>query len=160
MIIGVIQGDLLESGEMYIAQQCNCVTLKAHGLSQSIKDKYPWADVYGSRPRKSANTTSAPSTPGTILTTTDGTTTIIHMFAQWTPGKPGQYMPYYPGTYADTKENRREWFARCIRALDGLGLDRVAMPYGIGCGLAGGKWPEYEAILNAARTKIVLYQLP
>ena len=29
-----------------IVQQCNCLAVKAHGLSQAIADRYPWADPY------------------------------------------------------------------------------------------------------------------
>ena len=81
------------------------------------------------------------------------------MFAQWTPSKVGAYNRYYPKTYTDTTHNRQRWFRECLEALDALGLDRVAMPYKIGCGLAGGFWPDYETMLNKAKTNIVLYRL-
>ena len=33
------------------------------------------------------------------------------------------------------------------------------MPYGIGCGLAGGKWCEYKKMIEECKTKIVIYKL-
>jgi hypothetical protein len=48
-IIKIVQGSLLDATEEYIEQQCNCVTVKSHGLSQQISDKYPWANVYKRR---------------------------------------------------------------------------------------------------------------
>lgn len=159
-IIEVIEGDLLESNEHYIAQQCNCVTTKPHGLSQSIAKKYPWANIYAQRCARSANTALKPSIPGTIdiSTSPNGETRIIHLYAQWTSGKSGSYNRYYPETFNDTMQNRISWFRLCLEHLDQLQLHRVAMPYGIGCGLAGGDWPTYQSMLDLCKTNIVLYR--
>ena len=55
VIINTIQGNLLEAKEDYIAQQCNCITCNAHGLSQSIIDKWPHGDPYGTKRRDTRN---------------------------------------------------------------------------------------------------------
>lgn len=160
-VVKIVHGDLLASGEKCIAQQCNCVTVKSHGLSAAIASKFPWADVYSMRSPKSANTAAQPSLPGTIAITAspDGETSVIHMFAQWAPGKPGAYERCYkPGPCPDTPEHRRQWFAQCLNEIDKLKLPRVAMPFRIGCGLAGGVWEMYLHMLNQATTPIVLYQ--
>jgi hypothetical protein len=44
--VSVINGDLLNASERVIIQQLNCTTIKAHGLSKSIAQKYPFANVY------------------------------------------------------------------------------------------------------------------
>ena len=35
------------TGVYAIVQECNCLTVKAHGLSQAIAGRYPWADPRG-----------------------------------------------------------------------------------------------------------------
>ena len=43
-------GDLTEWTEAdAIVHQCNCLTVRAHGLSAQIARKYPWGDVYSYR---------------------------------------------------------------------------------------------------------------
>ena len=50
--------------------QCNCLAVKAHGLSAQIARKYPWADVYRYRRRQGLRNLAIPADqkePGTIL---------------------------------------------------------------------------------------------
>ena len=75
------------------------------------------------------------------------------MFAQRAPGKARS------GSGDDSRSARLRWF---VEALDVFGEQAgfgaggrtgegaaVAMPYLIGCGLAGGHWPDYRAALEA-----------
>ena len=75
------------------------------------------------------------------------------------PGKTGKFQNYYPKTYDDSIENREIWFKKCLEEIDKLNLDEIVMPYKIGCGLAGGKWINYEKMLNNAKTNIILYSI-
>ncbi len=69
---------------------------------------------------------------------------------------------------AETGAVRLEWFKKALLAILGLaGLESIAFPYEIGCGLAGGHWPDYllalEAFAEEARAKgvkVVIYRLP
>lgn len=148
MIVKVIDADILYAPEQYIAHQCNCVTIHSYGLALSIARKYPAADIYKRR--------SVPDIPGTI-TIIPESKTIICMFAQWAPGKPYAFSRFYPFTYHDSGGMRLHWFKACLDNIDKLNLGTVAMPYNIGCGLAGGNWPEYEKLIADAKTPIVLY---
>ena len=163
VIVKYIVGDLLGAKETYICQQCNCLTIKPHGLSKSISDKYPWGDPYKIRPKKTANTTSCPDEPGTIIELQHPTDvnkhTILCLMAQWSPGGRNAYKQYYSNKYDDTYENRKKWFKECLEILDENDYNIVAMPYGIGCGLAGGIWNEYKKMLEECSTNIVLYKL-
>lgn len=165
MIIDIINGDLLDATESYIAQQTNCNTVTAHGLSKSIAQRWKHGDVYSQRSRKGQrNAAAEPDEPGSVVITEPGPGSsgpiILHMMAQWTPGKAGAYNRYYPKTYQDTARNREGWFLECLNILD----DEVpkgqvvAMPYCIGCGLAGGKWETYKNMLESCITKIRLYR--
>ena len=166
-IIKIIEGDLLNAKETILCQQCNCVTMLSHGLTAQVAKKFPWADVYKRRKPKTANCTSEPSIPGTIQIDHDPEEeyfegkTIIHMFGQWLPGIPGKFYPAYQDLpkVNDGSADRIKYFKECLQKLDALKLPvPVAMPYKIGCGLAGGNWPAYQKMLEEARTKIVLYK--
>ena len=131
----VFDADLLESDAQVIAQQCNCKSKNAEGLSHSIAKQFPHADVYSKR--------KDDSTPGTIKISGNrkrGERFVCAMFAQKYPGKPRK---------GDTATQRQKWFQKC---LDRLGrtksLKSVAFPYKIGCGLAGGDWDVYYGLLT------------
>ena len=165
VIINTIQGNLLEAKEDYIAQQCNCITCNAHGLSQSIIDKWPHGDPYGTKRRDTRNKCIKEDRdkPGTIRIL-KGKPNIICIFGQWGPGKAGgrwsDYYPLYRGR-KETAEDRLKWFKKGIRKIEKQ-IDPkydIAIPYRIGCGLAGGKWSEYKEILEKSKSKFVMYQL-
>lgn len=163
MLPKIIKGDLLEFKCDMIVQQCNCVTIKSHGLARTIKDKYPYGDIYSKREKKSANQTKKPDTPGTsvICHSPNNSTLTPHiacLLAQFYPGKSGNfYKKYYkyPNIdYDDSKKNREKWFAESLVDLenklknDYTHIKKVAFPYNIGCGLAGGKWSYYLKMIK------------
>jgi len=86
--------------------------------------------------------------------------TFIGLFAQYGPGKPSK---------GDSQEERLGWFKECLDKVAELrdsehGLKSVALPWGIGCGLAGGDWGSYEEVIREwARgmegVEVVLYKL-
>lgn len=148
-IIKVVNGNLLDAKEPIICQQSNCVTMTSYGLAQQIAEKYPWADVYKRRMK-------TPSVLGTIQVDTHDGKSVIHLFAQYMPGKPnGRSLP----KQNDGSIHRIQYFKACLEKMDELELEVVAMPYLIGCGLAGGDWKVYKAMLEACKTNIILYKL-
>lgn len=185
MILDEKLGDLLKADESYIAQQCNCVTVKSHGLSLSIKLKYSWGDPYSTRAPISYGRNSSSiedrDAPGTVRILSNTSTSasgvsseenlslgsvssepkIICLFAQWAPGKPGAYSHYYPSDHVDNASDRFGWFRQCLKCIDDDAvLDTpVAVPFNIGCGLAGGNWTDYREALDSADTKFIIYRL-
>ena len=76
-----------------------------------------------------------------LMCTYEDRRTIVNMYAQFAPGKAGRG--------DDSAEKRLQWFRSCLRRVGRLaGVSSVAVPYGIGCGLAGGNWDDYEAELQ------------
>ncbi len=149
-MIKVINGDLLDAKEQYIAHQCNCVTTKSKGLSKLIFDKYPTTDIYSNRKKKK-------DIPGEIKVFNSKNKTIINILAQYYPG---------PSNYEnDSKQNRKLWFKKCLELISELpGIENgLALPYNIGCGLAGGNWDEYYEIIKQFSNKyfipVTLYKL-
>ena len=163
-----VQGNLLEAPDQYLLQQCNCLTIRAHGLSRQISDLYPWANPYSKRTkvghRNLAISENRPN-PGSvhILDHPDEYHKIICLYGQWGPGTPGKYRSY-PEWEKDTYESRYIWFKS---GLDCLGMNSdiktIAIPYKIGCGLAGGNWDNYSKLLVDFEHKynkyIVCYKL-
>lgn len=116
---------------------------------------YPWADVYAERLQSGVN-----ATPGTITVRSSGNRSVISMFAQMTPGKCTVFSRVYGYAHSETPYSRLAWFKTCLDLIDALALDVVAIPFNIGCGLAGGKWTDYQQLLENATTKFVVYEQP
>ncbi len=167
-----LEGDVLCAKEKFIGQQCNCLTMKPHGLSAAIVKRFPYADPYGLRIAESSNTAAAVcrDEPGTIRLLAPKVpydalqdTTIICLFAQWCPGPPFKWVRAYPSCPDgnDSPENRLKWFQACLTKIDGSPeIDSpVALPFNIGCGLAGGQWKHYLQLLEEATTDFILYKL-
>lgn len=117
-----------------IAQQCNCISKTAKGLSASVIKKFPHADFYTDR--------SGPSSPGRIKLagSKGGGRIVVAMFAQYRPGKPKK---------GDTSDMRETWFEECLGRIGKIkGLRSIAFPDGIGCGLGGGAWDNYNAMIE------------
>lgn len=158
-------GNILEATEQYIAQQCNCLTVRPHGLSKAIAEAYPHGNYYATR-RPAGHRNLAVEddrdTPGT-LKIIRGEPNIINIFGQWAPGSVhSRWISAYPSFRegrSETKADRLQWFKEAITTLDKMNLDLVAVPEKIGCGLAGGDWSLYKEVLQSAKTKFVIYGL-
>jgi len=145
-------GNLLQATEDYIIHQCNCVyDGRAQGIAEAIFDAFPDADVYRQRVEQGR----PHDLPGTV--SIHGR--IVNFYSQLLPGRPADDAP--PGGWSsarfvgaakavqDTRSSRLRWFQECLQALSRtLQRPSVAFPARIGCGLAGGRWPEYLAALN------------
>jgi len=148
-------GDLLQCTEQYIVHQTNCVTTKAAGLAKFLFQAFPHADCYKDR--------SGADPPGEIRIDGGGANRlVIGLHGQYNPGKPkgaGQCDVY------DCVADREKWFAQGLALIGQVsGIHSVAFPDHIGCGMAGGDWRRYRAMLSRFATQnphieVVLYQL-
>ncbi len=167
----VVNGDIFDSGAEYIMHQCNCLTVRPHGLSKQVavrlgKDK----DVYSTRRAEKHRNCAIPedrAMPGTIQILDGDGPTVLALFGQYRPGKPCQYALSYPDDgYSDDAEAREINFREALKALrDHFAantpseLTRVAVPFGIGCGLAGGDWSRYSKMLQTAHLAMMKYNV-
>ena len=86
---------------------------------------------------------------------------VIGLFGQHAPGRPKGNSGF------DSRAARLEWFRQGLAAIAKLpGLESLAFPAQIGCGLAGGDWPSFRAALEAfaadvaaAGVTVTLYHL-
>ena len=162
------KASLLDATEEYIAHQCNCVSIRATGLAGAIFKKHPKTDDYAVRlgstdrnkrriPIDDMGTIKVHAIPASAKVPYGG---VINMMSQHYPGP---VQPHYRGK--DMKSDRREAFEKCLGAIAEKKPQSVAFPYRIGCGLAGGEWIVYEAMLEAWATRhpditVVLYRPP
>lgn len=168
-MVTTITGDIAYADVDLIVQQCNCLTIRAHGLSQHL------ADVCGVNPyrrrlplRRNLAVKEDRSIPGTVRVYSRSSRRPYHLaclFSQFSPGKPQMYYQDICREHhlRDDAEQRIGWFKDCLELLsqkaDKLDCKTVAFPYRIGCGLAGGKWDIYSAIIEdwAQRQKFAVF---
>ena len=130
----VRSGDLLTADTQYLAHQCNCMSQHAKGLATAIFNRFPEANVYRDR----VNGITHKHLFGNY--TLHGR--VVNLYTQLYPG---QAQPYGK----DSSQGRLMAFQTSLDLLAKLpGLTSVAFPYGIGCGLAGGHWPDYLFVLT------------
>jgi O-acetyl-ADP-ribose deacetylase (regulator of RNase III) len=142
-------GDITTATEDYIVHQCNCQSTTAAGLSAVITNKLPYAAPYTHRrpdPRRyNRCVADDEATPGTIQvwrpdTSAANSPAVIGLYAQYCPGKPAP---------EDSKTEREMWFRQCLGLIEKVpGVKSIAIPWQIGCGLAGGDWEVYEGIIR------------
>ena len=129
-------GDLLESDCNIIAHQCNCYCIMGGGIARQIRLKYPEAyqadleTIRGDR-----------SKLGTFSMGHNGTRIIYNLYGQ-----------YGYGSGLQTDYRALEMALRAMRKdiwINYVNIwPEVGVPFGMGCGLAGGDWPTVEDIIN------------
>lgn len=137
MKLVTINDSIFNHTQDYMCHQCNCITVSALGLAKAVFEKYPNTNTYKNRIRN-INTTF--SKPGTIDIFPEDK--IINIYSQFFPGKSKDK--------SDTNEKRIEWLKQCLQEIINQipNLKSLAIPYHIGCNLAGGDWPTYVEIFT------------
>jgi hypothetical protein len=157
-------GNILDSNEDFILQQNCCTTTKAQGLSLAIAQKWPLSDPYRDRVKAKGNwaTIESRDTPGSIKVLGK----VICLFSQYSHGKPnGGLKDPLNVVIPDSAEDRLQYFVSCLNLVSDLAPKSVAIPFKIGCGLAGGNWQKYYnaisdwALLNPS-ISVKIYKLP
>lgn len=148
-----VKGDLLTHPCDLIIHQCNCLTTTPHGLAADIFKLYPETNLYSKRRSLDHKNLAIEEDRGVV-----GKTVIVGMVAaimgQWRPGKCGsRYRHSYPEhPDVETPQRRVMWFQQGLSDLEKQlkqmpEVKIVAFPYRIGCGLAGGDWEMYLAMI-------------
>jgi hypothetical protein len=162
----IIDGDILNmpTGDgNYIVQQCCCTCTKPAGLSEAIAKKWgtdefqklnPALNPYAGRKPVGRTRTATVETRDKIasarlLHDEENDVNVICLFAQYGPGKPSAYEDDYV-TADDTAAARLRYFSKALAKMTAIvpAGSTLYVPYGIGSGLAGGKWADYEAALR------------
>lgn len=128
MDIEVINANILTAKEDIIVQQVNCQGVMGAGLALAIKKKYPMVYTKYMAVCNNANPNDLLGRVQSVHTTDHKI--IINMFSQLNYGR-------------GKKQTDYEAMKRCfykIYLYAKLNNLTVAIPYNIGCGLAGGNW--------------------
>jgi hypothetical protein len=166
--------DITKTDCKYILQQSNCLTVRPHGLSATLENVFPGTCVYLDRsPVNGRSNLAVPmdrSVPGQVeIVHTDKA--IVSMMAQFAPGKPGYYYKDIVAAagFTDDAEQRLLWFRQCLEKLvvyfneEVDVTEKIAVPYRIGCGLAGGSWKLYKKELikfcRQIKQKVIVHKL-
>jgi hypothetical protein len=141
-----VVGDIATADSTFIAHQANCTTSNgcAKGVAKRIFKVFPDSNTYSSDTRR-------------VLGEISVHERVINMYAQQRGGKPRSRRE---------RDARHVVFQKCLSEISKLCTpdeSTLSVPYGIGCGLAGGAWEIYRAMLEsfavAHRIKVYLYKL-
>lgn len=126
----IVCGDILAINHGVIVHQVNCKKIMGAGLALQIRRKYPqhFADYMAAEPKLG----------DIVVTCIHSTLYIIGVYGQYSYGRYGLHTNYSALRIAMIK-------AAQFAAQKNLPL---YIPYGIGCGLAGGDWNRVAAILS------------
>lgn len=161
--LSVVRGNLITANVDCIVQQCNCLAVRPHGLAASIAEALPYANIYGQRrgigARNLAQVSDRPAV-GTCQLVKGGDDHkgpyVACLFGQYVYGKAEAYRVGDP-QIEDTNAARETYFqlaltdfAKQVQQINanGVKIQRVAFPFLIGCGLAGGHWKHYERMIQ------------
>jgi O-acetyl-ADP-ribose deacetylase (regulator of RNase III) len=139
-MLQIVTGSLLESDCQYIAHQCNCYSTRSAGLATAVFKAFPWADVYSDRPHR-GNDIALFGSITVHGNPSQNRRYVINIYGQLYPGKPSKGR--------DPANARLEAFRNALDQIAQLPeLTSIGFPYGIGCGLAGGNWNQYQSLLE------------
>lgn len=141
-----MEGNILDTPFQFIAHQVNCQGVMGAGLARQIKMKYP--EVFQDYV-KYCKLFSKDNLFGSGFGswTRDNKHCILNIFGQFGYGigkRQTDYDALYAGFAYVIKLIRDTYFVtnKSYQIV-------IAIPYGIGCGLAGGDWNEVKSVLEA-----------
>ena len=134
MPVQLVTGNILDVEGVLLVHICNTTTKTSKGLAKDIFTKYPWANTYDSGVKRNVGNITY------HFAEADADVVIVNLYGQNKPGKPNK---------TETAANRLEWFKSGLSQIREVFLGTtIAVPYKIGCGLAGGNWDDYLAALE------------
>lgn len=135
------EGDLLKSDCTTILHQANCFSTMGAGIAKSIAEMYPEAAAVDKYSEYSPDYKFGKFTYAVINTGV----TIVNLYGQYGVGS---------GLQTDYKKLNNALNYFLFSAKSGFGnnidLSKIGVPYGMGCGLAGGDWSIVKEILEKA----------
>jgi O-acetyl-ADP-ribose deacetylase (regulator of RNase III) len=150
-LIKIVKGDILQAKEDIIGHQVNCKGIMGAGLAKQIRNKYPIAySEYKELCLKQGDRLLGATQ---YIDTLDGKV-IVNIFGQMGYGR----------NRIQTDYKALEMALKSIKYTvteTTLKNKSVALPYGIGCGLAGGDWDIVHSIISDVFNdyEITLYKL-
>jgi len=136
-MINIVKGNILNTTEDIIGHQVNCMGKFNAGLAKQIRSKYPFA--YECYMGTWKDEDDKQDLMGRIKSCKmDDGKTITHVFSQFGYGRDKRYTDY-------------DSLRKGLKVLEIVARNSnrsVALPHGIGCGLAGGQWDIVYKIID------------
>lgn len=139
----VLKGNLLNTPIYLIAHQVNCMGVMGGGVAKQIKDK--WNNVYKEYKSGLKQFGGNPLGLSFNIFTEDQKHLIMNVFGQYKYGTDKRYTDYW-ALRAGMVHGINDY--RELYGIDDNVQLTIAIPYGIGCGLAGGDWITVMDILE------------
>lgn len=137
-------GDLLESDCTVVLHQANCFSIMGGGIALAIANKYPEAKEVDKKSSLSPKEKFGKFT----YVTSDGVT-IGNLYGQYELGKVNLVKMNMRMKMLNKSLNEFLTSAKS-GLIENVNLEKVGVPYKIGCGLAGGDWDIVKLILERA----------
>lgn len=149
MYLSFCNGNLLKSQCEAIVQQVNCKGVMGAGLAKQIRSYFP--DVYtayrGAYKRGELKL-------GHVVTVDSYPYVVYNLCAQNNYGYVGMHTDY---------EALQTCLYQVAKDAKARGFKQVGLPYGLGCGLAGGDWRVVEEIIRSiawtSEVQFIVYKL-
>ncbi len=146
------KGDLLKSDCTVIMHQANCFKTMGAGIAKQISIKYPLANkadkLYEASPEERFGKFTYAKIRENLV--------IINLYGQYGLGKGLQ-------TNYEKLDSAIDSFLKFAKEKQTFNLNKIGVPYNMGCGLAGGDWEKVKEILieksNKYNVDIYVYQL-
>lgn len=152
MSLVLIKQDLLKSDATVIMHQANCFNKMGAGIAKQIARKYPRALIADNNCSLSPKERLGWFSHSVSI----GEPTIVNLYGQYGYGS-GVHTEY------DKLESAISNFLLFAKNSEVINLDKIGVPYKMGCGLAGGDWNIVKEILEKMSNKhnvdIYIYQL-
>lgn len=128
-MIKICQGSVFDSKAPLIAHQVNCKGVMGSGLAKQVRARYP--SVFDEYALFCKQHNYSEDALGKIQVVSTHERCIANLFAQYSYGR-------------DIQQTQYEALRKCLWELRAYatkhGIKRIAIPYKLGCGLAGGSW--------------------
>jgi len=151
----IIKGNVLETNCNVIAHQVNCMGVMGAGLAKQIKQEYPEVFL---KYKEFIKENGASKVYGRALGVKTSNYLFFNLFGQYGYGRSRQQTSY------KHLESALEEMGDILKESYKCGGQvPVAIPYKIGCGLAGGEWEVVSQILEKVEKRkgflFIAYQL-
>lgn len=143
--IVIKQGDISNFEESLVAHQVNCRGVMGRGVAKSLKDKFP--PIY--EDYKKFCKENKGNLLGSIRVVKLKDKYVAHLFGQDEYGRNGIHTQY---------DKLEQCFKKLSNFCTENKIDRIAMPYKIGCGFGGGNWDLVRNMIESIISQeVVLY---
>lgn len=142
----IIIQDITTSDCIFILSQENTTSSSFKGLTNAIVEKFPYANPLKHNREFGTFALSYPPFEYIINSCGRPTPNVVHIFAQIYPGGPNKS--------DDSREERLRAFSHALNSFahylanNQVGAKTIAVPLGIGCNLAKGKWEDYLGLVE------------